>query len=53
MNPFKVAFSLFGLVYIVLLVWASLAHLNTSIVISVSGVLMCVAGWFMSDAYLS
>lgn len=53
MNPFKAAFSLMGLIYLILFMWAVIAHLGGSVAITTAGFLVCLIGWFMSDAYLS
>lgn len=52
MNSFKLCFVVLGLMYATIGVLAVAGGLSASIVISVLGMLLCSAGWSISDRYL-
>lgn len=52
MHPFKVTFTLCGIVYATIGFWAVLGGFSASAAISVAGLALCYAGWSLSDRYL-
>lgn len=52
MNLFKVWFTGLGLIYVALFTWAAIQGFGGSMLISGSGLLICVFGWSISHKYL-
>ena len=52
MNPFMISFSLMGLIYFGLALWATVAWLPASLAISCFGLMICATGWKVSETYL-
>ena len=52
MNPYMLAFLVMGIIYATIGVWALVAHLTGSLVLSAFGLMVCGAGCKISDLYL-
>lgn len=52
MNPYKIGFVALALIYAPILLWGIHMGFGGTIGISLCGLLLCAAGWKVSDAYL-
>ena len=51
MNPYKVCFTFFGLIYAVIAMLGLMVAVGVTIV-GIAGILWCSAGWFITHKYL-
>ncbi len=53
MNPFKISFSLMGLIYILIIIVGFFGKGNVSALIGTVGFFWCTLGWWYADRYLA